>query len=260
MDDFTTLLYSVDAGVATVTLNRPETLNALTATMMEELREAVARIGADSSIRAALLTGAGRGFCSGADLRNRPATAEDYVESVMRMFYSSVAALRDCSVPLVVAVNGTVAGGGFALALAGDVVIAARSAKFIQVFSRIGLVPDLGSTHQLPRAIGRARALRMMLTNDPLSAQDAVGWGLISECVDDDELMPAARAMAARLANGPTKTLVATRRLVDEGEQRSFEAQFRRELEVQKDIRETRDSREAVAAFLEKRPAVFRGE
>ena len=260
MSDFTDILFTVDAGVATLTLNRPETRNALTLAMMGEVREALAIVEADRAIRALIVTGAGAGFCSGQDLRNRPPMGVDIARMLMQSYYPAIAAIRDCRVPVVTAVNGTVAGGGFALALAGDMVLAARCAKFIQVFSRIGLIPDLGSTYLLPRAIGRARALKMMLTNDPIPAQQALEWGMIADCVDDAELMPAARALAARLASGPTLALVATRRMVDEGEHNDFETQFRRELEVQRAMRESRDSREGVAAFLEKRAAVFRGE
>ena len=260
MNDFKNILFDVDGQVATVTLNRPETLNALTFDMMDEVHDALARIEADREIRAMILTGAGRGFCSGQNLRDRIPPGAELVDAIMGCYFRAIQGIRTCRVPVITAVNGTAAGGGFSLALAGDIVMAARSAKFIQVFSRIGLIPDLGSTYLVPQAIGRARALKMMMTNQPVSAEVALQWGLISDCLDDGELLPAARELAAKLAEGPTRTLVATRRLVDESESNSFETQFRRELEVQSEMRESHDGKEGVAAFVEKRPAMFRGE
>ena len=162
-------------------------------------------------------------------------------------------------VPVVVAVNGVAAGGGFSLAMAGDIIVAARSAKFIQVFSRIGLVPDLGSTWLLPRLIGRQRALELMLLNEPLSAERALEWGLVRQVVDDDRLRDEAMKLAHRLAEGPTRALVATRQLLEESEHASYSAQFRREIEVQADIRQSADALEGRQAFVEKRAARFGG-
>jgi len=159
-----------------------------------------------------------------------------------------------------VAVNGIAAGGGFSLALNGDIVMAARSAKFIQVFSRIGLIPDLGSTWLLPRAIGRTKALKIMMTNETVTADMALEWGMITDCVDDDQLIPRARELAAKLAKGPTLALMSTRNMVDEGNANTFAQQFRRELEVNSEMRVSFDGKEGVNAFLEKRPAAFRGE
>jgi 2-(1,2-epoxy-1,2-dihydrophenyl)acetyl-CoA isomerase len=162
-------------------------------------------------------------------------------------------------VPVVVAVNGVAAGGGFSLAMSGDVILAARSASFIQVFSRIALVPDLGSTWLLPRLIGRQRALELMLLNEPLSAERAREWGLVREVVDDARLLDEATALAQRLADGPTRALVATRQLLEESEHASYEVQFRRELEVQSVIRTGPDAQEGRKAFVEKRKAQFTG-
>ncbi|MBT6428254.1 MAG: crotonase, partial [Rhodospirillaceae bacterium] len=156
-------------------------------------------------------------------------------------------------------VNGTAAGAGFSFALVSDVIMAARSAKFIQVFSRIGLIPDMGSTYLLPQLIGRARTLKVMMTNEPIMAETALEWGLISDCVADEDLLPMARDLAAKLAQGPTKALVATRAMVDEAEDNDFATHVRRELEVQMDIAETADATEGVAAFVEKRQANFTG-
>lgn len=260
MARYTDILFEVDDRVATLTLNRPRTLNALTFGMMDEVQAALDEVKSDRRIRALILTGAGRGFCSGQDLRDRLPPGGDLVREIMTHYYGVFDGIRRCRVPVITAINGTAAGGGCSLALAGDIAIAGRSAKFIQVFSRIGLIPDLGSTFLLPRLIGRARALRMMLTNDPLPAAQALEWGLITECIDDADLLPAARALAGRFAGGPTGALAATRAMVDEGERNDFETQFRRELEVQSVMRESADSKEGVAAFVEKRAAVFRGE
>src|SRR5262249_23199821 len=154
-------------------------------------------------------------------------------------------------------VNGVAAGGGFSLAMSGDIIVAARSAKFIQVFSCIGLVLDLGSTWLLPRLIGRQRALELMLLNDPLSAEQAKEWGLVREVFDDAVMLESAVALACRLADGPTRALVATRRLVEESEHSSYADQFRREIETQAEIRLSDDAQEGRRAFVEKRPARF---
>ena len=177
----------------------------------------------------------------------------------MKFYWPAFKALRECRVPIVVAVNGVAAGGGFSLAMAGDMIVAARSASFIQVFSRIGLVPDCGSTWLLPRLIGRQRALELMLFNEPLSAERAKEWGLVREVVDDGALMAEAIKLAQRLALGPTRALVATRALLEESEDTSYATQFRREIEVQSDIRQSADALEGRAAFVEKRKAKFSG-
>ena len=161
--------------------------------------------------------------------------------------------------PVVIAVNGVAAGGGFSLAMAGDIIVAARSASFIQVFSRIGLVHDLGSTWLLPRLIGRQRALELMLLTEPLSAERAMQWGLVRQVVDDEHLLNEAIQLARRLAAGPTRALVATRALMEESEHASYAAQFLREIEVQADIRRSEDALEGRNAFVEKRPAKFSG-
>lgn len=260
MSDYQNILFSVEGAVATLTLNVPETMNALTIAMMDEVGDVLTRIENDKSIRALILTGSGRGFCSGQNLKDRIPPGSDLTGVLMDSYFRAINGIRNCRVPVVVAVNGTAAGGGFSVALCGDFLIAARSAKFIQVFSRIALGPDLGSTYLLPRAIGRARALQLMMTNDPLDAETAAEWGLIAEVLDDDKLMGRAREIANRLATGPTYALHMTRRMVDEGEANSFEQQFRRELETNSELRDTHDSQEGVQAFNDKRQAVFRGE
>lgn len=248
-----------DGKVAVLTLDEAETLNALTLELLTDLATAVEEVTSDASMRALLLTGAGRGFCSGQNLKAARTSADTLVDFVMGSYWPAFKALRECSVPVVVAVNGVAAGGGFSLAMAGDLMVAARSARFIQVFSRIGLVPDLGSTWLLPRLIGRQRALELMLFNEPLTADRAKEFGLVHEVFDDDVLREGALSIARRLADGPTRALVATRRLVDEGELATYAEQFRREIEVQSVIRESADALEGRKAFAEKRAARFTG-
>ncbi|MCO5130316.1 MAG: enoyl-CoA hydratase-related protein [Xanthobacteraceae bacterium] len=250
---------SRDGAVGILTLNEPESLNAMTPDLLGALAEAIGEMTADPAIRALILTGAGRGFCSGQNLKAAEVLGPDLVGGVMKFYWPAFEALRACRMPVVVAVNGVAAGGGFSLAMAGDMVVAARSASFIQVFSRIGLVPDLGSTWLLPRLIGRQRALELMLFNEPLSAERAKAWGLVREVVDDADLMPEAIKLAQRLARGPTRALVATRMLLEDSEHATFADQFRREIEVQSDIRQSADALEGRAAFLEKRKANFSG-
>lgn len=248
-----------DGAVGLLTLDEPASLNAMTPDLLGDLAASVREMTDDAKIRALVLTGAGRGFCSGQNLKAFQALGDDIVAGVMRHYWPALEALRTCRVPIVVAVNGVAAGGGFSLAMSGDIIVAARSASFIQVFSRIALVPDLGSTWLLPRLIGRQRALELMLFNEPLSAERAKEWGLVREVFDDEGLLDGAMKLAWRLAEGPTRTLVATRRLLEESEDASYAEQFRREIEVQADIRKSEDALEGRAAFLEKRPARFVG-
>ena len=248
-----------DDSVGVLTLDEPATLNAMTPNLLGDLALAIREMTDDPAVRALVLTGAGRGFCSGQNLKAAQILGDDIVEGVMRCYWPTFRALRESRVPVVVAVNGVAAGGGFSLAMAGDVIVAARSAKFIQVFSRIGLVPDLGSTWLLPRLVGRQRALELMLMNEPLSAEVAREWGLVRELFDDAALRDGALALARKLANGPTQALVATRRLIEESEHSSYAEQFRREIETQAEIRLSADAREGRNAFLEKRAARFSG-
>jgi 2-(1,2-epoxy-1,2-dihydrophenyl)acetyl-CoA isomerase len=248
-----------DGAVGILTLNEPESLNAMTPDLLGALEKAIAEMTADPTVRALVLTGEGRGFCSGQNLKAAEALGQDIVTGVMKFYWPAFKALRECRVPIVVAVNGVAAGGGFSLAMAGDMIVAARSANFIQVFSRIGLVPDLGSTWLLPRLIGRQRALELMLFNEPISAERAREWGLVRDVVDDAQLMPEAIRLAQRLAQGPTRALVATRMLLEESEHAAYAAQFRKEIEVQSDVRQSADALEGRAAFVEKRKASFSG-
>ena len=248
-----------DGAVALLTLDEPATLNAMTPDLLGGLATAIRDTTADAGVRALVLTGAGRGFCSGQNLKAFQLLGDDIVAGVMRHYWPAFQALRKCRVPIVTAVNGVAAGGGFSLAMSGDIIVAARSASFIQVFSRIGLVPDLGSTWLLPRLVGRQRALELMLLNEPLSAEQARDWGLVRDVFDDELLLAGAMKLAQRLAAGPTRTLIATRRLLEDSELSSYADQFRREIEVQSDIRKSDDALEGRAAFLEKRPVRFTG-
>jgi 2-(1,2-epoxy-1,2-dihydrophenyl)acetyl-CoA isomerase len=248
-----------DGAVGILTMNESESLNAMTPDLLGALAQAIAEMTADPVIRALVLTGEGRGFCSGQNLKAFESLGKDIVAGVLQFYWPAFKALRECRVPVVVAVNGVAAGGGFSLAMAGDMIVAARSANFIQVFSRIGLVPDLGSTWLLPRLIGRQRALELMLFNEPISAERAKEWGLVRDVVDDGALMAEATKLAQRLAQGPTRALVATRMLLEESEHATYAAQFRREIEVQSEVRTSADALEGRAAFVEKRKASFSG-
>ncbi|MGZ3412192.1 MAG: enoyl-CoA hydratase-related protein [Xanthobacteraceae bacterium] len=248
-----------DAAVGLLTLNEPASLNAMTPELLGGLATAIGEMTSDPRVRALVLTGEGRGFCSGQNLKASESLGTDIVAGVMHHYWPAFRALRECRVPVVVAVNGVAAGGGFSLAMSGDIIIAARSASFIQVFSRIGLVPDLGSTWLLPRLIGRQRALELMFLNEPISAERAREWGLVRQVVDDDLLLDEAMKLAHHLAEGPTRALVATRQLLEESEHASYSAQFRREIEVQADIRQGEDALEGRKVFVEKRLARFTG-
>ena len=248
-----------DSAVGILTLDEPETLNAMTPRLLGDLAAAIVEMTAEPTLRALVLTGAGRGFCSGQNLKAFRDLGEDLVAGAMARYWPAFKALRECRVPVVAAVNGVAAGGGFSLAMSVDMIVAAHSASFVQVFSRIGLVPDLGSTWLLPRLIGRQRALELMLLNQPLSAGQAKEWGIVHDVFDDALLMDGALALARRLAEGPTNALTATRQLLEESDRATYADQFRRELEVQAEIFASADAVEGRAAFVEKRPARFTG-
>ena len=262
--DYRRIRYAVNDGLAVVTLADPATLNAASLEMVGELIDAFDRVASgEGGVRAALLTGEGRGFCSGANLSDPAALGSgdyDVGSGLDSHHHPFVTRLRDLPVPLVTAVNGAAAGVGCSYALMGDVVVAAEGAYFLQAFRRIGLVPDGGATWLLPRLIGKARALEMMLLGDRVDAATALAWGMVNRVVPDAELMTAAEGLARRLADGPTTALAAARKLVWEGFGREWKAQLDAERAAQREMGGTADFAEGVSAFLQKRSANFTGK
>ena len=261
---YDTIAYETRGEVALVTLNRPEKLNALNPEMHQRLREALERAADDAAVRAVLLTGAGRGFCTGQDLAERdvsPGAAPiDLSVSLGSHYNPLIRRMRALPKPIVCAVHGVAAGAGANIALACDIVLAARSASFIQAFSRIGLVPDSGGTWLLPRLVGTARAMGLALLAEKLAAEDAERWGLIWKAVDDDRLADEAKAVAARLANGPTKGYGLLKRAMYASPTNSLDAQLDLERDLQREAGLSEDYREGVRAFKEKREPRFTGK
>ena len=259
------VLSAQNGAVRTLTLNRPKALNSFTSEMHAALADALREVEADPGVRCLVLTGAGRAFCAGQDLAD-PAVAPDLspgaaptdVGDVIERFYKPLALrLRAMPVPVIAAVNGVAAGAGASLALGCDLVIAARSASFIQAFSKIGLVPDAGGTWLLPRLVGRANALALAMTGDKLPAEAAQQMGLIWKCVDDAAFADEVAATAARLAAMPVAALVATRAAVDAAMDLGFADALSAEGRWQSRLSASHDYLEGVAAFMAKRPAVF---
>ncbi len=258
---YESIVYQSADGIARLTLNRPDRLNSFTSAMHAEVRDALAKVGSDKSARVLLLTGAGRGFCAGQDLSDRavaPGSAPvDLGESIEKNYMPLVLGLRNLRMPVVCAVNGVAAGAGANIALACDIVIAARSASFIQAFCKIGLVPDSGGTHFLPRLLGTARAMGLAMLGDKLTAEQAEQWGLIWKCVDDAQLASAVDTLLAQLAQAPTKGLAAIKRaLYASG---TLEDALALERDLQRELGYSKDYREGVDAFLNKRPPKFTG-
>jgi 2-(1,2-epoxy-1,2-dihydrophenyl)acetyl-CoA isomerase len=258
-----TILFEAADGAATITLNRPDKLNAFNEAMHRELARALDRIEADEAIRAVLLTGAGRGFCAGQDLGDRVMgdgdAPPDLGDTLDRLYNPLIRRICRLERPVVCAVNGVAAGAGANLAFNCDIVLAARSAKFIEPFCKLGLVPDAGGTYILPRLVGSARARGLALLGDTLSAEQAEAWGLIWRVVDDDRLMDEATALARHLAIQPTRGLGFVKRALLASATNSLDAQLDLERDLQREAGRTDDYREGVAAFMAKRPPTFKG-
>lgn len=260
--DETPILVERRAGYRVVTFNRPQRLNAFTEAMHKALREALVEAEKDDACRALLITGAGRGFCAGQDLNDRLSKAGEtpVLGGALQAYYNPlVRTLRELPFPVVAAVNGVAAGAGCNIALACDIVLAARSASFVQSFAKIGLVPDSGGTWTLPRLVGPARARGLALTAEPLTAEKAEAWGMIWKAIDDAALMDEAHALCARFAAAPTVGLALTKRALDESWSNDLEAQLELERELQREASLTPDYAEGVRAFMEKRTPIFSG-
>jgi 2-(1,2-epoxy-1,2-dihydrophenyl)acetyl-CoA isomerase len=257
------ILFELAGGVAKLTLNRPDKLNSFTVAMHREVRDAMERVQAEQGTRVLVLTGAGRGFCAGQDLADRAvapgAAPVDLGESVEQWYAPLVRTLRALPMPVVCAVNGVAAGAGANLALACDLVIAARSASFIEPFCRLGLIPDTGGTYFLPRLVGTARAMGLAMLGDKLSAEQAMAWGLIWKCVDDATLAQEVDALAKQLAQAPTLGLARTKQAIYASPNNTLDTQLDLERDYMRELGNSADYREGVAAFMEKRTPQFRG-
>jgi len=260
---YETILFEVANGAARLTLNRPDRLNSFTVQMHGEVAEALTQVEQDESVRALLITGAGRGFCAGQDLADRAVApggeGVDLGESLENRYNPLIRRLVNLPKPVVCAVNGVAAGAGAHIAFAADIVLAAKSAKFIQSFANIGLVPDSGGTWILPRLVGQARAMGLALTGHPITAEQAESWGLIWRAVDDAKLMEEANALVEQFARGPTKGYAATKRAIRASWSASLDQQLDHERDNQRELGRSADYREGVAAFSEKRKPNFTG-
>lgn len=258
---YTTITLDVTDAIATVTLNRPDRMNACSLEMADEINDAVSTL---TDARALVITGAGRGFCSGADLQSsgdRSITGgEGSYIALTRHYNPLMISLARLNMPIICAVNGAAAGVGCSIALAGDFVLAAKSAYFLQAFVNIGLVPDGGASWMLPRMVGKARATEMMMLGEKIGAEKAADWGMIYKCVEDDALATEAHALATRLANGPTAAYATMRKNILIAMENSYSEQLLAEAEGQRIAGSSADAREGILAFLQKRKAEFTGK
>ena len=256
---YETIEFKNEGGIARLTLNRPDRLNSFTVQMHEEVADALGKL---EDARTLVLTGAGRGFCAGQDLNDRavaPGESVDLGESVEKRYNPLIRKLTSLPFPVIARVNGVAAGAGANIALACDIVIAAKSAKFIQSFAAIGLIPDSGGTWVLPRLLGQARALGLALTGDPLGAEQAAEWGLIWKVVDDDRLDEEVDALAARFASGPTRGLARIKKMIRESWGHGLDEELDLQRDAMRELGYTDDYREGVAAFMAKRKPRFTG-
>jgi len=260
---YETILLQSTAGVATLTLNRPERLNSLNRSMLGEIAHAIAAVRVDSSVRCLVITGAGRAFCSGQDLDDEwvdPALGPVDLGTVMESGYQPVVlGLRDLSIPVLALINGVAAGGGANIAMSCDVVVAAVSASFVQPFSRLGLIPAAGGTWWMPRLVGPARAMGMALLGQAVSAADAKAWGLIWDCVPDEQLGERGRQLAAQLAGGPTLAFARIKQAIQASAAQDLETSLELEGAFMRELGGSLDYREGVAAFRARRAPRFIG-
>jgi len=263
MNHYQTILFEVSGGLARLTLNRPDRLNSFNVQMHGEVRDALRELQGNSEARVLVLTGAGRGFCAGQDLGDRAVApggqGVDLGDSIENYYKPLVLALRNLPMPVIGAINGVAAGAGANIALACDLVIAAKSASFVQAFCKLGLVPDSGGTWFLPRLVGTARAMGLALLGDKLSAEQAAEWGLIWRCVEDTELKTTVDQLATQLAAAPTRGLARTKQAIYESWSHTLEQQLDLERDFQRELGRSQDYAEGVAAFMEKRTPKFTG-
>ncbi len=261
---YQTILFDIADGIAKLTLNRPDRLNSFNVEMHAEVQDALTRVRGDGTVRVLVLTGAGRGFCAGQDLGDRAVTpqggATDLGDSIERRYTPLVLGLRALPMPVIAAVNGVAAGAGANIALACDMVIATRSASFVQSFAKLGLVPDSGGTWSLPRLVGTARAIGLSFLGEKLSAEQAAQWGLIWRCVDDAEFSKAVDDLARHFASAPTRGLARTKQAIYSSGDRTLEQQLDIERDFQRELGFSTDYAEGVAAFTEKRAPRFSGQ
>ena len=260
--DYQTLNFDVDSGVATITLNRPEALNAMSPAMAKELHEVALQIDANNSVRAVILTGTGKAFCAGGDLGAFVAAGEQARTLILQMtgdLHLALSRLSRNRAPVIAAVNGTAAGAGFSLAMASDLAIAEEQAVFTMAYTNAGLSPDGSSTYFMPRKIGDRRTRELMLTNRLLTAPEALDWGVVNQVVEGGGALAAARVMATGMAQGPTEAYAQVKRLLDSSFSQSLETQMELEARAIADQVASVDGQEGMLAFVEKRKPQFRG-
>lgn len=259
---YSTLLFDVRDGVAHITLNRPEAANSLSVELAQDFMHAVLRCDEDPAIRAVVITGAGRMFCAGGDLKSFAAQGDNlpyHLKEVTTYFHAGISRMARMDPPVVAAVNGAAAGAGMSLACACDIVLAGESARFTMAYTRAGLTPDGSSTYFLPRIVGIKRALELTLTNRALTAEEAQAWGIVTRVVPDAALLDEAGALAAQLAAGATRAFGASKRLLHSGWTETLETQMEHESQAIAHMARTADGREGIDAFLHKRAAAFEG-
>ena len=261
---YNNLEFSIDEGLAILILNRPDRLNSFTAEMHQEVKQVFKTIKRDNSVRCLMITGNGRGFCAGQDLGDRSVSAADEAPdlsaSIEQNYNPMIRTITGLKMPVICAVNGVAAGAGANIALACDLVLAAKSASFIQSFNKLGLVPDSGGTWILPKLVGQARAMSLCLLGTKVSADDALNMGMISQVLDDDELLDAATKLGQQLAKAPTMGLALIKRAIHASAENTFDQQLDLERDLQGIAGRSDDYREGVAAFMEKREPNYKGK